>query len=237
LKLLRTIVIFDNGSISDSEDWQRVFESLSRSINHIEFPPGSGSLTIRKKIKRSDGQWDRNGVGYLKGSFLQHMTEVEGWKSEKKLGLSASRLPVTELSLYPGMELHSEPVASDFGGFDFVSTAPKGLRVAIEWETGNISSSHRSMNKLAIALGSGVIEAGVLIVPSRELYEHLTDRVGNISELSGYLTMWRNLGLTVGRGLLAIVVVEHDALTCDPEFPFLRVGDDGRAKEGRKKRK
>jgi hypothetical protein len=74
-----------------------------------------------------------------------------------------------------------------------MTTAPNGTKVAIEWETGNISSSHRSMNKLAIALGSGVVQVGVLIVPSRQLYDHLTDRIGNIGELSGYLSMWEGL--------------------------------------------
>ncbi len=68
-----------------------------------------------------------------------------------------------------------------------------GMQIAIEWETGNISSSHRSMNKLALALGAGIIQVGVLIVPSRSLYEHLTDRIGNIGELSGYLSMWEGL--------------------------------------------
>jgi len=71
------------------------------------------------------------------------------------------------------------------------------------------------MNKLAIALSNGIVEVGVLIVPSRKLYEHLTDRIGNIGELSGYLAMWEGLKAVVPRGLLAITVVEHDALTTE----------------------
>jgi len=89
------------------------------------------------------------------------------------------------------------------------------------------------MNKLAIALGAGIIEVGVLILPSRLLYEHLTDRIGNISELSGYLSMWESLKSTVARGLLAITVVEHDELTDRADIPYLKVGNDGRAAEGR----
>jgi hypothetical protein len=110
-----------------------------------------------------------------------------------------------------------------------------GHRVAIEWETGNISSSHRSMNKLALALGNGVVDIGVLVLPSRSLYEHLTDRIGNIGELSGYLSMWEGLKASVERGLLAITVVEQDDLT-DDDFPYLPRGNDGRAKEGRSKK-
>lgn len=91
------------------------------------------------------------------------------------------------------------------------------------------------MNKLAIALANGIVEVGVLIVPSRALYEHLTDRIGNIGELSGYLSMWVGLKATVDRGVLAITVVEQDALTDDDAFPYLPRGSDGRAKEGRAK--
>lgn len=110
------------------------------------------------------------------------------------------------------------------------------LLVAIEWETGNISSSHRSVNKLAIALSAGTIQAGVLIVPSRACYEHLTDRIGNISELSGYLELWEAAKAGVKRGLLAISVVEQDELTTDERVPYLPVGDDGRARQGRARR-
>ena len=88
------------------------------------------------------------------------------------------------------------------------------------------------MNKLAIALSGGLVEVGVLIVPSRALYEHLTDRIGNIGELSGYLAMWEGLKSVVERGLLAITVVEHDHLTDSEEIEYLAVGGDGRAREG-----
>lgn len=81
------------------------------------------------------------------------------------------------------------------------------------------------------------MDAGVLIVPSRDLYEHLTDRIGNISELSGYLEMWAGLAPSIERGLFAISIIEHDFLTDDPAFPYLPTGGDGRAKEGQAKRK
>ncbi|GGZ45217.1 hypothetical protein GCM10011273_34890 [Asticcacaulis endophyticus] len=91
------------------------------------------------------------------------------------------------------------------------------------------------MNKLSISIKAGLVDAGVLIVPSRAFYEHLTDRVGNIGELSGYLEMWAGLGASIPRGMLAISVVEHDSLTDDLTVPYLPRGDDGRAKEGRAK--
>lgn len=234
MKWLRTLVLFDQGNVISSADWQSVHESYVRSITSIDHPRGSGSLTLRRKAKLPNGQWTRNGVGYLRSRFLNHMQADEGWQPEGGVDLGRDR-EQPPIRLYPSLDPYREPITSDFGGFDFVTTAPGGNRVAIEWETGNISSSHRSVNKLAIALGNGIVQVGVLILPSRDLYEHLTDRIGNIGELSGYLSMWESLKSSVARGLLAITVVEHDALTTDPNFPYLPMGNDGRAREGRVK--
>lgn len=236
MKWLRTIVLFNQGDVISSSDWKNLHASYVRAIASIEHPRSAGSLTLRRKVKLAGGQWKRNGVVPLRKQFLAYMRNREGWQIESNVPLARDR-DQPSLQLYPSMENHREPITSDFGGFDFMSTAQHGTRVAIEWETGNISSSHRSMNKLAIALTSGVIEVGVLIVPSRALYEHLTDRVGNIGELSGYLAAWASTGSAVERGLLAITVVEHDQLTDKPEIPYLRAGKDGRAKEGQSKRK
>ncbi|MCK4206921.1 hypothetical protein J3U99_19280 [Brucella pituitosa] len=233
MKWLRTLVLFDKGNVIDALGWDLLHRSYVRSITSIDYPEGAGTLTLKRKQKTAGGQWQRNGVNYLRSRFLNHMITVEAWKAEGKVDLSRDRQQ-PPIRLYPSKDLYREPITSDFGGFDFVTTAPDGLRVAIEWETGNISSSHRSMNKLSIALTNGIIDAGVLILPSRALYEHLTDRIGNIGELSGYLAMWENLKAGVTKGLLAIAVVEHDALT-DDDHPYLPAGNDGRAKEGRSK--
>lgn len=235
MKWLRTLILFDRGGVGSSEEWSRIHASYVRSIGNIDFPLNTGTLILRRKSRLPNGQWNRNGVVYLKNRFVEHMVGNEGWQPEFGFKLDTNQEP-TKLRLYPNMKIHSEPITSEFGNFDFVTRTTGGLHVAIEWETGNISSSHRSMNKLAIALTQGDIDAGVLVVPSRGLYEHLTDRVGNIGELSGYLSMWQRLGRQVTKGLLAITVVEHDALTDDESFPYLPVGTDGRAREGAAKR-
>lgn len=234
MKWLRTLVLFDQGNVISGSDWKTVHESYVRSIRSIDHPKGSGTLCLRRKLRLKNSQWQRNGVGYLRRRFLDHMQSAEGWQSEGDVDLSRSR-EQPPIKLYPSLEAYREPITSDFGGFDFITTAPMGTKVAIEWETGNISSSHRSMNKLAIALAGDIVQVGVLIVPSRDLYEHLTDRVGNIGELSGYLSMWESLKASVKRGLLAISVVEHDELTDDAAFPYLPAANDGRAREGRSK--
>ena len=190
-------------------------------------------MTLRRKARREgSSQFNRNGVGYLRSNFLRNMVDVENWHPEHVVNLLRDRTQPPAI-LYPSLELHREPITSDFGGFDFLTTTTDGVRVAIEWETGNISSSHRALNKLAIALKHGTIQAGVLILPSKELYAHLTDRIGNISEVSGYLEMWESLRSTVKCGLLAVTVVEQDALTDDPDIPYLPTANDGRAQQGR----
>lgn len=230
MKWLRTLVLFAKGDVLASPDWCAVHESYVRSINSIEHPIGSGSFTVRRKRRGPNGKWIRNGVGYLRQNFLNHIVEVEGWRAEGLADLGLGGQP--PIRLYPTMEEYPIGVTI-FGDFDLVTTAPNGTRVAIEWETGNVSSSHRSMNKLVLALESGSVSVGVLIVPSRLLYEHLTDRIGNFEELSGYMRMWQSFGANVQRGLLAVSVVEHDHLTDDPNIPYLWVGDDGNALRGR----
>lgn len=238
MKWLRTLVLFDKGNVMRSPEWASLHSEYVSSISSIDFPEGSGSLTLRRKSRRPDGQWNRNGVKYLRNRFVKHITGVQRWIPEGQVPLGRDR-DQPPIRLYPSGEEYREPIVSDFGGFDLVTHGPQGqngLKVAIEWETGNISSSHRSMNKLAIALRNGIIDVGVLIVPSRLTYEHLTDRIGNIAELSGYLAMWEGLGASVERGMLAVTVVEHDHLTDDEVFPYLPLGEDGRAREGRAKR-
>lgn len=234
MKLLRTIIVFDKGDLRQTSSWQRSHESYAKAIRELDFPLGSGSLTIREiSTDPTTGKKKRNGVSYLKNRFVECMKRDE-WLTEAPVHLKSGHDSPLLVS-YPQQAEHIEPITSNFGGFDFTSEAKDGTRVALEWETGNISSSHRSLNKLTLALANEDIQIGVLIVPSREMYFHLTDRVGNINELSPYLSFWNRMSHIVPHGLLAITVVEHDALTTDPSHPYLKVGMDGRAREAQEK--
>ena len=93
----------------------------------------------------------------------------------------------------------------------------------VEWETGNISSSHRSLNRLSLGLHSGSLVGGILIVPSRELYQYLTDRVGNLPELERYFPIYRRMELL--GCVFAVIEVEQDAT--DPAVPLIEKGTDG----------
>ena len=230
MKWLRTRVVFDQGNLIDSSEWELAHTSYVRAIERIDNPIGSGKLMLRR-LATIDNKVCRNGVTYLKSRFVGHMKE-ETWLTEVKVRLRSGHDQPT-LCLYPSKDAYQEPIAARFGGFDFVSATPDGLRIATEWETGNISSSHRSLNKLCLALSNSDIDVGVLIVPSRDLYAHMTDRIGNIAELSPYLAFWEKMKHGVTRGLLAVTVVEHDELTDDASFEHLYMGMDGRAQQSR----
>ena len=95
----------------------------------------------------------------------------------------------------------------------------------VEWETGNISSSHRAINKMALGILKKILLGGALIVPTREMYNYLTDRVGNFREIQPYFPLWK--ALHVDEGLLVVIAIEHDAVSKD--VPRIKKGTDGRA--------
>ena len=95
---------------------------------------------------------------------------------------------------------------------------------AVEWETGNLSSSHRAVNKMALGILKGLLIGGILILPTREFYQYLTDRVGNFKELEPYFPMWK--ALVCDEGFLAIIAVEHDDASTD--VPRIPKGTNGR---------
>jgi hypothetical protein len=99
----------------------------------------------------------------------------------------------------------------------------------VEWETGNISSSHRAVNRIALGITRREILGGVLVVPTREMYQYLTDRVGNAGELERYIPLWRlwNQAREFSGGYFGIITIEHDAL--DATVPLIGKGTDGRA--------
>jgi hypothetical protein len=144
-----------------------------------------------------------NGVKPVKNEFIKELKRLEWTIEGKAKNVLDQRL----------------------GDFDAVISGPTGFIVA-EWETGNISSSHRSMNKLTMLVADGLIAAGVLVVPSRNLYLYLTDRIGNYRELEPYLKLWKSVPCK--EGILEIVVIEQDKESKDVQF--IPKGTDGRAK-------
>ncbi|MHB1001852.1 MAG: hypothetical protein ACYC27_21645 [Armatimonadota bacterium] len=200
MKIIREEMLISLGGITDSNEWESIKEKLHSAIKSIDWPSGSGSFTIYPESGKKPGQG--NGVVPIKQGLMKKL-KADGWKLEEPMNLATAKKP---------------------GNVDAVLHTDYGP-LALEWETGNISSSHRSLNKMALGLIKGILAGGILIVPTRNMYKYLTDRVGNIDELEPYLEFWRSIPCK--EGILEIIVIEHDATSIN--VPRIPKCTDGRA--------
>jgi hypothetical protein len=201
VKIVHVETIFSCGPYAASEHWAKTRKSLHSAVKRCTWPPEAKKFTIYPESGKKRGEG--NGVVPIRAEFIKALRKLK-WTIE---GPAKNHLD------------------QRLGDFDAVLTGPAGPIVA-EWETGNISSSHRSMNKLTMLVSNGVIASGTLVVPSRKLYVYLTDRIGNYSELEPYLKLWKSVPCR--HGVLEIVVIEQDAES--REVPKIPKGSDGRAK-------
>ena len=200
MKIAHIETLIDAGSFSDSPDWYRIREQIMNAIKSVEWPPGSGSFTLYDQPGKKRGEG--NGVKPIKNACMERLRK-NGWSLETPVDIATVKRP---------------------GKMD--ATFPVGEKLfCVEWETGNISSSHRALNKMALGLLQRTLIGGVLIVPTRVMYKYLTDRVGNYPELEPYFPFWRSV--PVEEGLLTVMAIEHDAVSKD--VPRIEKGTDGRA--------
>jgi hypothetical protein len=183
VKIVHAETLISSGSFPRSKYWEKVRRALHRQIRCVEHPVGNGSSTIFPESGKRRGEG--NGVTPIKEGLMAAL-QAQGWLTEQPLDIATRQRP---------------------GKVDAVLLSSQG-NIALEWETGNISSSHRALNKLCLGLLKGKISAGILIVPSRALYQYLTDRVGNFDELLPYFDLWRSVDCD--NGVLEVVVIEHD---------------------------
>ncbi len=200
MKIVGVEVLQNRGKYAASSEWRTTRKMLQNAVRRVAWPPGSKGFTIFPESGKKSGQG--NGVKPIKNELMKEL-EAKGWKLEEHLKVATVKRP---------------------GKLDAVLYTSYGP-LALEWETGNISSSHRALNKMALGLLNGLLAGGILIVPSRKLYKYLTDRVGNISELEPYLDLWRSIPSK--EGVLEVIVVEHDAEST--KVPRIPKGTDGRA--------
>lgn len=151
-----------------------------------------------------------NGVKPIKDGVIEHLKGL-GWSDEHPMNLEGMRAKPLDAHKKLG-----------------------SLRVGFEWETGNISSSFRALMKLIKGLIEDELDLGVHVLPSRAFYNYLTDRVGNITELEPYLSVFGRIQIPEGKSVL-IVVVEHDLE--DKSAKVIPKGLDGMSKERREKKK
>lgn len=197
MKIVHTEHLIDVGRFSKTSHWKTIKNNIHQAIKSIQWPPGSGSFTLYDQSGKKRGEG--NGVKPIKEACVLHLVEDLGWTRERTL-------------------------LEKIGGFDV--TLPVGDKFfVLEWETGNVSSSHRAINKMCLGLLDGTLIGGVLVVPTRAMYKYLTDRVGNFAELQPYFRFWRRF--PVQEGLLAVIAIEHDRVSHD--VPRIPKGTDGRA--------
>ena len=211
-----------SGPFSASDEWALCRAQALQAVQSAEWPPGSGSFTIYPESGK--GRGEGNGVKPIKNNTIRILTGGKPHYNDLMKDRRRQRIntPIVDewVSEYPWpVGQRKRP-----GNMDAAYLGSEGL-VCFEWETGNISSSHRSINKICLGLLTGTIKAGILVVPSRVLYPFLTDRIGNIAELEPYFALWQ--ATPCEEGVFEIVVIEQDAESFD--VPRIPKGTDGRA--------
>jgi hypothetical protein len=200
MKIIQIERIIDAGTFSETDDWQKIEAQIYHAIRSIEWPPGSGSFTLFDEYGKKRGQG--SGVTPIKKACMQQLKSF-GWQLETPVDIATVKRP---------------------GPMDATCRVNDRL-FCVEWETGNISSSHRSINKMALGILKKILIGGALILPTREMYKYLTDRIGNLRELEPYFPLWK--ALHVEEGLLLVIAIEHDAVSST--VPRIKKGTDGRA--------
>ncbi len=195
MKILRINHLIRAGVFGNSTAWEARLDQICRAIEKVDWPKGSGTFTLHAKKQG-------NGVVPIKASCMADLKQA-GWMLEKRFA--------------PGAETRPGPIDA--------TCVEQGKLLCLEWETGNISSSHRALNKMALGLITGEFIGGVLVIPSRAMYFFLTDRIGNYNEIAPYFPLWQSL--IIKEGVLAVIEIEHDATSMD--VPHIPKGTDGRA--------
>lgn len=197
MKIASKTTLVSAGTFPASKEWAGALKTIETALRGVSWPVDTAKFTINPAKKQ-------NGVTLIKASFVSHLTKA-GWKTEKPIALASGLKP---------------------GNLDLMLATSVGP-IAIEWETGNVSSCHRSMNKLALGLIEGAITAGVMIVPTRALAKFLTDRIANLTELEPYFPFWG--AIQCKNGVLLVIAFEHDET--DPKVALIPKGKDGNAKK------
>ncbi|VXD25536.1 PDDEXK family nuclease [Planktothrix paucivesiculata] len=197
MKILKIRILSHSLETLNNPIYIQAKKQVENAIKQVDWPLGTGTFSIYPESGKKRAEG--NGVKPIKNNFIKDLKE-QGW--------------LTELAVITGL-----------GKVDAVLTSRGKIAVA-EWETGNVSSSHRSLNKMAFAIQQQLIIAGFLIVPCRTLAKYLTDRIGNYEELEPYFNFWLN-SISSYPGVLVILGIEQDEISFD--VPRIPKGTDGRA--------
>ena len=173
----------------------QAFAEVETSIIH-NCTNGSDHFIINNSQKNC------NGVVPIKEGIYERLEYYYNWYREKPL-------PYLKEDVKKGgpIDVYKEFESSD-----------SKIKVGLEFETGNISSAHRSINKLCVGLQTGAIDMAILILPIKSLAFYLTDRVSNYEELEPYFLLLTNY---------PFIVLGFDAEEYNPSVDILPKGKDG----------
>ena len=196
MKILRVEHLITKGSFAVSSEFIQIKKEIIASIESVNWPIGNNRFVVHPERMG-------NGVKPIKNSCMEYLLGKK-WDLEARMRIMAATKP---------------------GPIDAVRCISSGLPFVLEWETGNISSSHRALNKIAVGMLEECIVGGCLVLPSRNFYQYLTDRVGNFQELEPYFPLWRALDCHIHNGVLFVIEIEHDETSTD--VPKIPKGTDG----------
>jgi hypothetical protein len=193
MRLMQTEYLIRNGEFAESVEGATIVTEIGNGIAEVVWPPDAQEFTI-KPVREG------NGVNTIKENFLSYLAS-QGWQTELRMGIGTIRP----------------------GPLDAVKTLADGRSFAVEWETGNISSSHRAMNKMIMGMQCGQLAGGALVLPTRNMCRYLTDRIGNFEEIAPYFGWFRSCEHV--EGMLAVFAIQHDAESED--VPLIAKRTDG----------
>lgn len=214
MKLVTRKTLIDAGTFTKTPAWKKILSDIEAAIDAVHWPPSGKDFAIYPESgkKRNEG----NGVVPIKAGFQKALKD-RGWKLEERQRRRARP------DIYGGEEEDTEEENIRPGAFDAWLDLPGQKPFVVEWETGNVSSSHRALNKMAMGVDQGILSGGILVVPDRKLAQYLTDRIGNFEELRAYFPLWSRV--PAKEGYLGIIAVEHDRISRDVDrIPKMTAG-------------
>ena len=112
MRIVHVETVLACGAFAKSKEWRTIRGGLHASVQAVDWPPGSGKFTICP-VKQG------NGVKPIKNECIARLVKL-GWKAEEPLAITSELKP---------------------GDLDAVFYTANGKAIAMEWETGNVSSS------------------------------------------------------------------------------------------------
>lgn len=191
---------------------------LANSLIHISPIASEAYHEIIDAIGHMVGQINNsakhvNSVTPIKEGLVNLLHDNYGWTKE------------WHLSTVSGEPEQRSRKKGTGGGIDVYKEFIQGqfsFNVGLEFETGNVASVHRSLNKLTLGVDAHELDLMVLVLPVYNLSYYLTDRSANYEEIEAYFRLYENR---------AFIAFGFDAEEYSDQFPIFAKGNDGNHKK------